>query len=396
MPHNPAESRACRLATFSVCISRAHTRAHADTHHAQVEKGIPDGLTAEQWQALPSEKDLLARIDAIDGARLAADIMQSLQPADLAALEGLIQTHTTVDQTAVQRALDQCNRANGRTVQGLPGHFIQPPQEHHAAEGATSIVLGTFPTTTVMGGESRAKTLSDVTNATVSVSAQLNGSLPEHGHRKAVLCNMMPTTLPDDYTQVPQESDFELFAPAVDELLLGLFGAGLQVVYGISDKIDDALRRVLDGREVTLLVLNGTRLVLRVPTTGKPVLAIVPFEHISHAKWHAMKLATRLWQLLGLLAAHAAAAALLGREPPRIVELRDAVVAVQHIPWYKGGAYMEAVMKAKLSVYVAAVGVEEGTRRWQAWYTGRKCYAGASGKVTYRHTYMDTACLCVL
>ena len=76
---------------------------------AQVQKDIPDGLTAEQWHAVPSEQELLARIDAIDGARLAADIMQSLQPADLAALEGLIQTHTTVDQTAVQHALDECN-----------------------------------------------------------------------------------------------------------------------------------------------------------------------------------------------------------------------------------------------------------------------------------------------
>ena len=40
---------------------------------------------------------------------------------------------------------------------------------------------------------------------------------------------------------------------------------------------------------------------------------------------------------------------------------------------------MEAVMKAKLAVFIAVFGVDDGTARWRAWYTGCKRRAGASG-----------------
>jgi hypothetical protein len=163
-----------------------------------------------------------------------------------------------------------------------------------------------------------------------------------------------------------------------------LFDAGLQLVHCISPKNGDALRRVLHGGEPNprireLLVSNGTTLELHVPRTGKPVLVLLPHEHESHILWHSMKEGTRLWVLEGLADVYAAAVALLGRPPPPTTELLAAVRAVKYVEWYRGGAYMEAVMKAKLAVFIAVFGVDVGTARWRAWYTGCKRRAGASG-----------------
>ena len=163
-----------------------------------------------------------------------------------------------------------------------------------------------------------------------------------------------------------------------------LFNAGLQLVHCISPKNGDALRRVLHGGEPNprireLLVSNGTTLELHVPRTGKPVLVLLPHEHESHILWHSMKEGTRLWVLEGLADVYAAAVALLGRPPPPTTELLAAVRAVKYVEWYRGGAYMEAVMKAKLAVFIAVFGVDVGTARWRAWYTGCKRRAGASG-----------------
>ena len=328
----------------------------------------------------------------IDGPGLAAGIKEALSPADRALLDELIETHGSAEQDAVKTALDAWNAANARTMARQPrGHFIGPAQRHRmTGDKPYAVDLGTFPTTSAMRGPSGALTLSEIANATVIVISFLLGLLGA-SRADVVLGNLMPTTLDDDYTKVPTAADFELFAPATDAFLLAAFTAGLRVVFCISDKNLKELERLLrKPRVVTLLDVNGTKLKLLVPTTGTAVLAVEPHEHLSHVLWRAMKLENRLWLLLGLLQAHAAAAALLGRPAPRIDELLAAVDAVPYAKWYKGGAYMEATMRAKLAVYIAAYGVKVGTARWRAWYLGCKSRAGAPPPAPSAHTQRRT------
>jgi hypothetical protein len=349
-------------------------------HHAQVVAAIPAGLTAEQWSSVPNPKDLCDTIGKIDRAKLAADIRKSLSSADLAALQGLIGTYRNVDVTAVRTALDEWNAANLRVMsQFVSGRLIAPIQLHHACKGCPVIVrIGTFPTGAGMDGAIDRKSLTAENNPTVLVTRLLDAS------EDAVWGNLLPTTLKGDYTLVPSEAVFKAFANAADDAVRALIAAGLLVFHCISPKNGVALRRALHGgdpnpRIVALHVSNGTTLELHVLPTGKAVLILLPFEHASHVLWHSMKDGTRLWLLQGLLKTHAAAASLLGRQPPRTDELLAAVLAVKYLKWYRGGAYMEAVMKAKLAVFIAVFGVDDGTARWRAWYTGYKRRAGASG-----------------
>ncbi len=357
-------------------------------HHAQVVAAIPAGLTTEQWNSVPNAKDLCDTIGKIDGAKLAADIRKSLSSADLAALQGLIGTYRNVDETAVRTALAAWNAANLRVMsQFVPDRLIAPIQLHHACRGTPVIGrMGTFPTGDGMDGAVDRKSLTADNNPTVLVTRMLDAD------QDAVWGNLLPTTLKGDYTLVPSEAVFEAFARAADDAVRALIDAGLLVFHCISPKNGVALRRVLHGgdpnpRIVVLLVSNGTIIELHVPPTGKAVLVVLPFEHASHVLWHSMKAGTRLWLLKGLLDAHAAAASLLGRLPPRTAELLAAVLAVKFVKWYRGGAYMEAVMKARLAVFIAVFGVDDGTARWRAWYTGCKRRAGASGAPAARgHT----------
>ena len=341
---------------------------------------IPAGLTEAEWNYVPNPKDLCESIRKIDGAELAADIKSSLPSKDLAALQELILTYGEVDETAVQAALDTWNAANLSIMSGTPpGRFITPPQQHHAAPRPRFVRMGTFPTRPAMLGACGQRTLTDDTNATAMVTQMLDAS------RDAVWCNQMPTTLTTGgYTAVPAEAHFRTFAPAADAAVRDLVAAGLRLIHCISPKNGETLRRVLHGGDptphiVVLLVSNGTRLELHVPQTGKPVLVLRPFEHASHALMHSMTEGSRLWLAEGLLTVHAAAASLLGRPPPRTAELLAAVCAVKYVKWYASGAYFEALMKAKLAVFIAVYGVADGTARWQEWYTGRKQHAGASG-----------------
>ena len=349
---------------------------------------IPAGLTAKQWSSVPNPKDLCDTIGKIDGAKLAADIRKSLSSADLAVLNELIGTYRNVDETAVRTALDEWNVANLRVMsQFVPGRLIAPIQLHHACKGTPVIGrLGTFPTGDGMDGAIDRKSLTAENNPTVLVTRLLDAS------EDAVWGNLLPTTLTGDYTLVPSQAVFEAFANAADDAVRALIAAGLLVFHCISPKNGVALRRALHGgdpnpRIVALHVSNGTTLELHVLPTGKAVLVLLPFEHASHVLWHSMKDGTRLWLLQGLLKTHAAAASLLGRPPPRTDELLAAVLAVKYLKWYRGGTYMEAVMKAKLAVFIAVFGVDDGTARWRAWYTGCKRRAGASGAPAERgHT----------
>jgi hypothetical protein len=319
-------------------------------------------------------EDMRASIAAINGAELVRRIEKDLSPADRKLLGELVRKHSDVDQSAVQAALRKCNEANSAILSTRLGRpFIKPAQQHHATADADVVIIGTFPVTTVMSGD---QTLAKSKNATVTVMELLN--VPDGC---GVRSNMMPTTLAEGgYTAVPGNSHFETFRPASDALLKGLLDAGLQVVHCISDKNRGPLIRVMGHpRSVLLLESSGAKLEMLVPQTGAPVLAMVPHEHYSHLLWAAMKEKTRLFQLQGLADIHAAAAALLGREAPNIGRLLELVVALPHLPHYKGGAYCEAVMKGKLRGYIAEFGDVAGTEAWQEWYTGCKRDAGASG-----------------
>lgn len=333
-------------------------------------------------------EDMRASIAAINGAELAGRIENDLSPADRELLRELVRTHRHVDQSAVQAALRKCNEANRAILSKRAGRpFISPAQRHHATADADVVINGTFPVTTTMSGD---ETLAKSKNATVTVMELLN--VPDG---RGVRSNMMPTTLEEGgYTAVPGNSHFETFRPASDDLLKGLLDAGLQVVHCISDKNRGPLKRVMGNpRIVPLLESSGAKLEMLVPQTGAPVLAMVPHEHYSHVLWAAMKKETQLYQLQGVADIHAAAAALLGRQPPNIGRLLELVDAVPHLPHYKGGAYCEAVMKGKLHGYIAEFGDVAGTEAWQAWYTGCKRDAGASGApAAPGRTYRALAC----
>jgi hypothetical protein len=329
-----------------------------------------------------------ASIAAIDGAELAGRIENDLSPADRQLLRELVRTHRHVDQSAVQAALRKCNEANRAILSTRAGRpFMSPAQRHHATADADVVINGTFPVTTTMSGD---ETLAKSNNATVRVMELLN--VPDG---RGVRINMMPTTLKEGgYTAVPGNSHFETFRPASDDLLKGLLDAGLQVVHCISDKNRGPLKRVMGNpRIVPLLESSGAKLEMLVPQTGAPVLAMVPREHYSHVLWAAMKKETQLYQLQGVADIHAAAAALLGRQPPNIGRLLELVVALPHVKWYKKGPYCEAVMKAKLPGYMAELGDVAGTEAWQEWYTGCKRDAGASGApAAPGRTYRALAC----
>jgi hypothetical protein len=332
-------------------------------------------------------EDMRQSIAAINGAELVGRIKKDLSPADWELLRELVRTHSDVDQSAVQAALRKCNEANSATLSTRLGRpFIKPAQKHHATADADVVITGTFPVSTSMDHE----TLEKPDNMTVRVMDLLNG--PDG---RGVLCNMMPTTLrKGGYTAVPGKSHFETFAPAAGALLGDLLDAGLQFFHLISNKNREPLMRVLHNpRIVSLLKSNGAELEMYVPQTGAAVLAVVPYEHYSHLGWGALMKETRLYLLEGLGRVHAAAAALLGRQPPRIGRLLELVDAVPHLLHYKGGAYCEAVMKGKLRAYIAEFGDEAGTEAWQEWYTGCKRDAGASGApAAPGRTYRALAC----
>ena len=340
----------------------------------------PAGLTAAQSTWQPSRAVQEALIKKIDGNKLSAEAERSLSPLGRAALELLRQNKGKVLAAKVHAALDQCNLANKKTVNKQP-KLLQPVQMHAMGSAATRVVCGSFPVTTAMDTE---ETLAHGMNATVLVVSMLLGhEMPAAFMEATIRTNRMPTTTPG-YTTVPSKSDYDLFKPDIVRLLQHSFAAGVQSFDAITDSCRADFEQALyGGAQPVLEVLlerNGATLELHMPPGKPPVLATFPAEHMSHVAWQAMKEETRLWILEGLVAVHAARAALLGSAPPLVDKLLTIVGGEERkgVKGYKGGAYCEAVMKtARRAQFRAVYGDDEGDKRWKEWYIGCKQRAGA-------------------
>jgi hypothetical protein len=301
-----------------------------------------------------------------------------------AALRRVLSSKT--EPVAVQAALDAANTRN-RAVHNANRQLLHPVMQQFNGNSSSSMAIdGTFPTTTCLKSDypEHTQALRQTSNGTVIVLTCLAGGGGAL-HDAAVLSDMMPTTVAGGrYTDCPQQQHYALFTVSHKQHLRSLYAGGLRVFVAIGllneQRFTDAL---CEGpfTSTTVLESNCSRLVLvQCGSSGREFVMLLPYEHMSHCVWQALKRANRLWLLAGLVDLFSALAALQKR-PALDAEQLLLIVGPDKLEggrgWYTSGAYCESVMRgARRLQFRALFGTSEGDLKWQQWYRECKQRAG--------------------
>lgn len=241
--------------------------------------------------------DLTSKLDEEDGA-LARRALHSM----------FMKPHH-VDADQVEVAMAMVNEANNK-IHDRNKHLLHSClQQHGGCVTSRMSVSGTFPTTTVMaeGVQGRNDTLSCLTNATnIATSLLLSPDSLSPVRNTAIVSDLIPTTVPGQYTNVPGPQIFTLFKAPYYQLIESLYVAGLDTFVGIANSNASAVIEALEGipssefRDVvegymevprawqvkimTLREMGGSRLLLVVPMDENrlPYIVVSQMSSYSH------------------------------------------------------------------------------------------------------------------
>ena len=339
----PQAAVAAKAAAPQAAVAAA---AAAASEVALTTTALPADL---QGVTMPSEECLRKIVGAVNGNQLLQNLL-ARSPANLKGKLERLKTQVQETEIDVEAARGALAESHAKKQTRGSQHLNRPFQRSAVGSEPQAVVVGTFPTTTVMkqgtptGEDGSTEALSYVGNATVGVTALLEGVTPDGLSGITFRTNLMPTTVAR-YDDLPDATDFAAFADCAIADMEAALQAGLCLIHAISPKVRPVVETALSnhngGQEVerqTLYSGFGASVELYTLTSGAVVLVTYPIEHTSHVLWCAMKPVTRLHVLAGLACSFALRAAITGGRPPLIDTLQQMIGAVKYKLWYSSGA----------------------------------------------------------